>query len=183
MGAERWDEQVGSVADEAGRLLESLRRTAAESAARGSAGDDGPDAAGPAPAPGSASTSGPADGGMPGAASAAGPDGSGHDPFCTWCPLCRGAAVVRSLSPETLAKLADLATLAATVLTDLASSRPGGDRPASGHDPATAPDRAPAGTSPGASPPAGRRPRRTGPAPSRPIKVSDADDPQEAPRG
>ena len=184
MGAERWDEQVGSVADEAGRLLESLRRTAAESAARGSADDDVPDAAGPAPAAGSAPASGPAAGGRPAAASAADPEGSGHDPFCTWCPLCRGAAVVRSLSPETLAKLADLATLAASVLTDLASSRPGGDRPASDHDhPATAPDRAAAGTSASDSPPPGRRSRRTGSAPSRPIKVSDADDPQEAPRG
>ncbi len=182
MGAERWDEQVGSVADEAGRLLESLRRTAAESAARGSAGDDGTDAAGPAPAAGSASdsASGASGGGMPGAASAAGPDGSGHDPFCTWCPLCRGAAVVRSLSPETLAKLADLATLAASVLTDLASSRPGGGPPASDADlPTTEPARGQAG----ASAPAGRRSRPSGPAESRPIPVSDADDPQEAPRG
>jgi hypothetical protein len=182
VGAERWDEQVGSVADEAGRLLESLRRTAAESAGRGSAADDGPEAAGPAPAAGSGSAgSGSAgaaapSGGMPGGANDAGPDGSGHDSFCTWCPLCRGAAVVRSLSPETLAKLADLATLAATVLTDLASSRPGGDPPASGPDhPATA--------SAGAAAPPRHRSRHTGPAPSRPIPVSDADDPQEAPRG
>ena len=28
MGADRWDEQVGSVADEAAKLLESLRRSA-----------------------------------------------------------------------------------------------------------------------------------------------------------
>ena len=43
MGAERWDEQVGSVADEATRLLESLRRTAgsaAESAVDRSEGDE-----------------------------------------------------------------------------------------------------------------------------------------------
>ena len=179
MGAERWDEQVGSVADEAGRLLESLRRTAAESAARGSAGDDGPDAAGPAPAAGSAPASGPAAGGRPAAASAADPDGSGHDPFCTWCPLCRGAAVVRSLSPETLARLADLASLAATVLTELAATRP-----ASGSPPST--DGADDAGDP--TPSAGRprpatRTRRATPVPSRPIQVSDADDPQEAPRG
>ncbi|MFL6165497.1 MAG: hypothetical protein ACJ710_04375 [Ornithinibacter sp.] len=180
MGAERWDEQVGSVADEAGRLLESLRRSAAESAAGGCAADDGSDADGPAPAAGSAPASGTAGSaagaaeGMPGADS--GPDASGHDPFCTWCPLCRGAAVVRSLSPETLAKLADLATLAATVLTDLASSRRGGGPPASDPDrPVTKHTAAPA------SP--GHRSRRSGPAPSRPIPVSDADDPQEAPRG
>ena len=112
---------------------------------------------------------------MPDAARA-GPDGSGHDPFCTWCPLCRGAAVVRSLSPETLAKLADLATLAATVLTEIASSRPGGGPPASDPDhPATEQTAAPARPA--------HRSRRSGPAPSRPIPVSDADDPQEAPRG
>ena len=33
MGAEHWDEQVGSVADEATRLLQSLRRSAADAAA------------------------------------------------------------------------------------------------------------------------------------------------------
>lgn len=145
MAAERWDEQVGSVADEAARLLESLRRTAetaAHEAAADPPTDDEPDA-------------------VPAAAAAAAP----HDPFCTWCPLCRGAAVVRSLSPETLARLADLATLAASVLTDLASSRP-----------APAPPTRPAADD--------ARPRTaSGPPPSRPIPVSDADDPQEAPRG
>jgi hypothetical protein len=173
VGAERWDEQVGSVADEAGRLLESLRRTAAESAARESVGHDGADAEGRAPAAGSRSASGSAGAA---AAAAGGPDGSRHDPSCTWCPLCRGAAVVRSLSPETLAKLADLATLAATVLTDLASSRPAGGPPASGPDePAAEPAR-------GSARP-GHRSRHPGPAQSRPIPVIDADDPQEAPRG
>ncbi len=112
---------------------------------------------------------------MPGAAPASGADASGHDPFCTWCPLCRGAAVVRSLSPETLTKLADLATLAASVLTDLAGSRPGADSPASDPDhPATRQTADPARPA--------HRSRHSGPAPSRPIPVSDADDPQEAPR-
>ena len=113
---------------------------------------------------------------MPGASPAPGPEPSGHDPFCTWCPLCRGAAVVRSLSPETLAKLADLATLAATVLAELARSRSGGGPPASDlDDPATEQTAAPARPA--------HRSRPSGPAPSRPIPVSDADDPQEAPRG
>ena len=179
MGAERWDEQVGSVADEAGRLLESLRRSAAEAAERAPQGEDGPDAA----APGSASGSpGSASAGMPGTGAAAGPDGATHDPFCTWCPLCRGAAVIRSLSPETLARLADLASLAATVLTDLAASRPTGP-PASTDDPdAAAPAR---GDEPsrGAAPrrPTAR-PRRATTAPSRAIPVTDADDPQEESR-
>lgn len=146
MGAERWDEQVGTVADEAARLLESLRRTAAEAAA---------DAAPTDPAPATAT---PRDGtARPEDDDTAGPGCS--DPFCQWCPLCRTAAVVRSLSPETLARLADLAGVAAAVLTDLASAR-GRDAPV----PTTAPDDDHAGR-------------------SRPIPVRDADDPQEDPRG
>lgn len=149
MGAEQWDAQLGSVADEAARLLESLRRSAGEAQA--------PPASGPRPDPGTEEA---------GDCGHACPTGSGeHDPVCQWCPICRGAAVVRSLSPQTLARLADLAALAATVLTDLASARtpPGEEDPDSGA-------------------PATRRPA-VHPAPSRPIPVRDADDPQEAPRG
>ncbi len=154
MGAERWDEQVGSVADEATRLLESLRRSAAEAAAPGTgAGSEG------AP-PASADDAGPA---APPRPENVEPDAGAHDPACQWCPLCRGAAVVRSLSPQTLTRLADLAGLAATVLADLASTRGAADGSATG---------------PGAdaaAPPA--RPRS-----GRPIPVTDADDPGEAPR-
>lgn len=142
MGAERWDEQVGTVADEAARLLESLRRSAADAA----------------PTDTAPATATPPDGTpRPEGDDSAGPGCS--DPFCQWCPLCRTAAVVRSLSPETLARLADLAGVAAAVLTDLASAR-GRDAPA----PTTAPDDDRAGR-------------------SRPIPVRDADDPQEDPRG
>ena len=130
MAAERWDEQVGSVADEAARLLESLRRSAAEAqaAAGTSAGTDGGQATGStgADAPTAARASGSAGDptGRHPAGLGSGPEGgAAHDPFCTWCPLCRGAAVVRSLSPETLTRLADLAGVAASVLADLASAR------------------------------------------------------------
>ena len=179
MGAERWDEQVGSVADEAGRLLESLRRSAAEAAAHQPEGDHAPDAAGTGSAPGSPGAGGGAAPGTGAAAgpdgAAAGPDGAGHDPSCTWCPLCRGAAVVRSLSPETLARLADLASLAATVLTELAANRTAGSPAPAGAEGAADP-------TPSAGRPATRT-RRATPVPSRPIRVSDADDPQEEPRG
>lgn len=179
MGAERWDEQVGSVADEAGRLLESLRLAAAEAAeqAAGTTGapsprptadggaedgaddrpDDRPDekaarpASGPVPDDEGTHDHDPVTGGA-----------APHDPVCQWCPICRGAAVVRSLSPETLTRLADLAGVAASVLADLASAR------AAAADP------------PDANAPQARRPT---PATSRPIPVRDADDPQEAPRG
>ena len=77
-----------------------------------------------------------------------------------YCPLCRSAAVIRSLSPETLARLADLATVAATVLADLASTRTSGD----GGDGAAT------------------RPARPEPSAAQPIPVSD-DDPPEAPHG
>ena len=179
MGAERWDEQVGSVADEATRLLESLRRSA-EAAAHPPAGDpDAGDRSAGDPTP---------EAGGPSGAPAAGPEPAAHDPFCAWCPLCRGAAVVRSLSPETLARLADLAALAATVLTDLAGSRTGGEQPASegATDAANeAVDGDGRGTHERARRPAPRttRPRRSTPAPSNPIPISDADDPQEEPRG
>ena len=169
MGADRWDEQVGSVADEAAKLLESLRRSAE------SAGAD-PQATATASAPEADSATG-----HPASASGdehPASEPGAHDPFCTWCPLCRTAEVVRSLSPETITRLADLATLAATVLADLASSR------------------APADTSDAGASPA-RRPAPR-PSASRPIPVRDADDlhaddlhaddldsddPQEAPRG
>lgn len=156
MGADRWDEQVGSVADEAARLLESLRRSAETANAN-------TDASGP---------EGPREGEHPASASEGEHPASGpgaHDPFCTWCPLCRTAEVVRSLSPETITRLADLATLAATVLADFASTRTPSDPSDAG---GAGPERRPAAR----------------PSPSRPIPVRDADDrdadnPQEAPRG
>ena len=167
MVAERWDEQVGSVADEAARLLESLRRSAADAQASAgtSAGTDGGQATGAtgADAPTGGTASGSAEDSTRPAGLGAGPEGGvAHDPFCAWCPLCRGAAVVRSLSPETLTRLADLAGVAASVLADLASARS-----------------TPAPEDPDASATATPRPT----AASRPIPVRDADDPQDAPRG
>ena len=151
MGADRWDEQVGSVADEAAKLLESLRRSAETPGADADAHGPGAPHEGEDPASASERE-------HPAPASGA------HDPFCTWCPLCRTAEVMRSLSPETITRLADLATLAATVLADFASTRTTADASDAGR---AGPERRPA-------------PR---PSPSRPIPVRDADDPQEVPRG
>ena len=151
MGADRWDEQVGSVADEAAKLLESLRRSA-----------ETPGADADAHGPGA-----PHEGEDPASASErehTAPASGAHDPFCTWCPLCRTAEVMRSLSPETITRLADLATLAATVLADFASTRTTADASDAGR---ADPERRPA-------------PR---PSPSRHIPVRDDDDPQEVPRG
>jgi len=129
VGAERWDEQVGSVADEATRLLESLRRSAAEAA---EAGDRGPRAGSEGAPPASAADAGSA---APPRPDDVEPDAGTHEPACQWCPLCRSAAVVRSLSPQTLDRLADLAGLAATVLADLASTRGAADGSASDRGP------------------------------------------------
>ena len=162
MGGERWDEQVGSVADEATRLLEILRRSARDAAAAEDGGLAGEDARGQN---GSSvhdqGCQGPTGDGVPTAAQPA-----AHDPFCTWCPLCRSAAVLRSLSPETLVRLADLAGVAATVLADLASAR----ARAAAEGPATG------------DAPAGREAAATASTDAQPIPVVD-DDPQEAPRG
>ncbi|HEX6918123.1 MAG TPA: hypothetical protein VF140_08580 [Phycicoccus sp.] len=151
MGDDRWDEQVGSVAEEAQRLLETLRR--AGGGATGGAGpatdgspDEGPDTHGPEP--------GDAD------------EWTCTDPFCRACPLCRTVAVVRGLNPETLRRLADLAAVAATVLTDLAAQRA-----SASPRPATAPTSGPAGATDG-SPSSPGAARRSG----RPIPVRDADD-------
>ncbi len=121
MTAQRWHEDVGSVAEEAGRLLESLRRAGRDSA---------PDAGAPR-TPGAED----AGAGNDHADAPAAEAFSCDDPVCQWCPVCRASAFVRQLSPETLGTLAELAGFAAAVLGDLASARgrahddqQGGDR-------------------------------------------------------
>ncbi len=114
MTAEGWHDQVGSVADEAGRLLESLRRAgqdAAEAAATPQPRTDGRDGR-----DGPSASEGDGDGSDPGGFHC-------DDPVCQWCPVCRASAVVRQLSPETLGGLAEFAGFAATVLADLAAAR------------------------------------------------------------
>lgn len=41
---------------------------------------------------------------------------------CALCPICQGIAVLRTLNPETVDRLADLATAAAAALRELAAS-------------------------------------------------------------
>lgn len=121
----RLDAAVGSVAEEATRLLEALGRTPTPSSP-----DDGPAADAPT--------------------SEASSDGAEHvhvamgdAETCTWCPVCRSVGVLRSVSPETLSRLADLATAAATVLADLATRHTeegaGGRRDPAGRTPRTEP--------------------------------------------
>jgi len=56
----------------------------------------------------------------------------GEAAACTYCPVCRGVVLLRSVSPETLDRLAEVATAVAGLLADLAASRAreGADRAA-----------------------------------------------------
>jgi hypothetical protein len=122
---------VGSVAEEAARLLEALGGWAstaqdayAARAAADAAGDDAPaagedapgDAAGgPAGAPGTGTgTQGRCD-------SCGAENGAGQAVVCKLCPVCQGIGLLRSVRPETVDRLADLAGAVATALRDLAA--------------------------------------------------------------
>ena len=82
--------EAWSVEDEAAKLVESLK-----AAAR--ATPDSP-----------AGTGAPRDPGMSSPTTA-----SAHSAQCQWCPVCRGARFLQSVSPETISRLADLASFAA----------------------------------------------------------------------
>ena len=97
-------EPVWSVEAEAARLADSLR---------GLIPDAGP-ARGSVPSAPAADTVG-----EPRAEPNGGPAPL-HAADCEWCPVCRGARVLREVSPEFLERLADLAAFAATALGDLA---------------------------------------------------------------
>ena len=130
MTAQRWTDEVGTVADEAGRLLESLRRAgldAATAPAQEAGASSGPEPSADPDVPSDADARGTRRPGTEPPGAAAGPSaGEGFscdDPVCQWCPVCRASAVLRRLSPETLSGLSELAGFAATVLGDLAAAR------------------------------------------------------------
>lgn len=81
--------------------------------------------------------------------------GSAGPPSCTWCPLCRGVGLVRTLGPETLRSLADVTGLlsdglrrVAGWLTEEAPTPAGG----SGHGGEPGPGRGGGGQGPGPTP-------------------------------
>ncbi len=87
------DQPVGTVAEEAARLFESLTGRPLDPSAFEPPADKG---------------------------------GCHHPPVgeattCAVCPVCRGILWVRTLSPETIDRLADLASAAATSLRELAA--------------------------------------------------------------
>lgn len=114
------DAGVGSVAEEAGRLVEVL-------AAFGGA----PGSSGPAADPSGEGTAGSGHSGSAGGRAEDAEDGeSSHAGTCTCggrrpaacavCPLCQVIAFVQRLNPETVDRLAEVVELAATGLRDFA---------------------------------------------------------------
>ena len=132
----------GTVAEEAARLIEAMASMARSSA--GPSQDSNPYAGGPAQEPGSSGTpdaSGRADNReapLDGACRACGGERDGTPLACRLCPLCQGIALLRSVRPETVDRLADFASAVAASLRDVATqSRASGPtpstaRPASG---------------------------------------------------
>lgn len=140
-------EPVGSVAEETARLVEALGgwaeglRTppaagpdhAAEGAEPDGAGSDGagPDGAQPAGRPGpewekppSATPDGEAGTRHTAACEQCGvPSRAGEALTCQLCPLCQGIAVLRTVRPETVERLADLAAALSGALRDIAADR------------------------------------------------------------
>ncbi|MEO7070448.1 MAG: hypothetical protein ABI131_08150 [Nostocoides sp.] len=105
---------IGTVAEEAAKLIALLgRRTAEPSSAdpgRGQAGDSS--AAGHA----AYASSSPADD------TCREHPRAGEALTCALCPICHGIAVLRTLNPEIVDRLADLATAASAALRELAAS-------------------------------------------------------------
>ena len=106
----RLDAAVGSVADEAAKLLEAWGRTRVPR-------DESPSA--------TTDSEGPRPSARPFTDSSQPPEhghvAMGDAESCTWCPVCRSVTVLKGVSPETLGRLADLATTAAALLADLAN--------------------------------------------------------------
>jgi hypothetical protein len=134
---------VGSVAEEAARLLDALGGWAERSGYAARAGapvedvhphpaeDTAEDPADvPADVPDDRRDLGGEDGATGAGAEPACPQcgaaqGVGRAASCRVCPLCQGVALLRSVRPETVDRLADLASAVAATLRDVAGERRG----------------------------------------------------------
>jgi hypothetical protein len=115
---------VGSVAEETARLVEALL------AGTGAPGQD--EASGPADRTDASDQSGTEQSGEEKTAAEPCPTcghvpGTGHDPqngdVCRLCPVCQLLRVVRTVRPETLDQLADLAAAVTETLREVAATR------------------------------------------------------------
>lgn len=127
---------VGSVAEEAARLMDALGSWA-QSGAAGHEHDRDSDhaAADEAPSTGAAADEEAADDAPPADAAADGATcascgaraGVGRAESCRACPVCQGISVLRSVRPETVERLADFAAVVANALREMAVQRRGDD--------------------------------------------------------
>ena len=110
---------VGSVAEETARLLDALlagTSGAGEASGRAYASSQAP---APEPAAEPPAEPCPTCGHVPGAGHATAQDGE----VCHLCPVCQLLRVVRTVRPETLDRMADLAAAVTDTLRDVAASR------------------------------------------------------------
>jgi len=126
---------IGTVAQEAARLIEDIAAMARSSSSRSD--DPSPYAGEPAqePAPTEAPYAArpsedpePVDGSSADDCSRCGGERDHTPATCRLCPLCRGLAVLRSVRPETVDLLADLAVAMAASLRDVATRSRASDR-------------------------------------------------------
>jgi hypothetical protein len=112
---------VGSVAEETARLLDALLAGTAgvDEAADGAATDHAYRRDPPSDAAAGSAEPCPTCGHVPGAAHATAGDGE----VCHLCPVCQLLRVVRTVRPETLDRLGDLAAAVTDTLRDAAESR------------------------------------------------------------
>ncbi|MBE3076712.1 MAG: hypothetical protein IMZ75_17580 [Actinobacteria bacterium] len=138
---------IGTVAQEAARLIEDMATMARSSFSRGD--DPSPYADGPAQEPAQpdapyaarpAEDPEAADKPSAGACSLCGGERDDTPATCRLCPLCRGIALLRSVRPETVDLLADLALAMAASLRDVATRSRATDP--------ESPDRSPSGSRP-----------------------------------
>ena len=126
---------IGTVAEEAARLISAFAAMAQPTTATAHTTDDpSPYAGGPVQDPVSPDTE--PDPGAPPVCTACGGVNDGTPVACKLCPLCQGIALLRSVRPETVDRLADFASAVAATLRDMATqSRSSGRGPESGSGP------------------------------------------------
>lgn len=118
---------IGTVAEEAARLISAMATMARPSAvpSEGAAHDPSPYAGGSAhgetPPHVGYVPSDPGPQGSEQTCSACGGESGGTPVACKLCPLCQGIALLRSIRPETVDRLADLASAMAESLRDIAT--------------------------------------------------------------
>jgi len=118
---------LGTVAEEASRLIAAMATMARSGAPTDDSTPDPTDDSRPGPSPyagepaqpSASPDAGPARAQRP--CSACGGDSDGTPVACKLCPLCQGIALLRSIRPETVDRLADLAQAMAASLRDVAT--------------------------------------------------------------